>query len=300
MFWLRSVAVAVACCALSATACQSPAAPPTSPSPPAAPTQDDKPGSGDQRIIMEFGGKTRSYVVHAPPSYDGSTALPLVVALHFYPGDAARIATTSGLNAKADKENFLVVYPEGHASGFNAFLCCGSEDDVGFVKTVLARMISAWKADPKRVYAAGISNGGDMSFKLAVELPGTFAAIAAVSGGFIGSAAAQPSYKPTTPVSVITFLGGKDRYFGRFDTGITQWQERLACAPGVARDDLANGITVATATCADGSTVEIYRLPEMGHSWPGAAQGELSDAWAGVNATDLAWDFFEAHAIQGR
>ncbi|MFQ6329086.1 hypothetical protein ACLMAL_23515 [Nocardia sp. CWNU-33] len=118
MVWLRSVAIAIAiaCCALWVTACQSSIAPPTSPSGPAAPAQDDKPGSGDQRITIEFGGKIRSYVVHAPPSYEGSTALPLVVALHFYPGDAARIATTSGLNAKADKENFLVVYPEGHAS----------------------------------------------------------------------------------------------------------------------------------------------------------------------------------------
>lgn len=238
-------------------------------------------------------------MVHAPPSYDGSTALPLVVALHFYPGDAARIATTSGLNAKADKENFLVVYPEGHASGYNAFVCCGSEDDVGFVKTVLARMTSAWKADPKRVYAAGISNGGDMSFKLAVELPGTFAAIAAVSGvlrfrrgGTVLQAddAGFGYHLPRWQGPLLRSIRHRDHAMA----GATRLRSRGAHA------DLANGITVATATCADGSTVEIYRLPEMGHSWPGAAQGELSDAQAGVNATDLAWDFFEANTIHGR
>ncbi|MFI9504430.1 alpha/beta hydrolase family esterase [Nocardia sp. NPDC052566] len=295
MLWVRSIALfAITLCAIGATACDYGSSQQASSSTVAAPSEG-RPAPGDQTVNLEFGGKTRSYVVHAPPGFNGNTALPLVVSLHHRPGDAARSATLTGWNAKADKENFLVVYPEGYNSAYNALICCGGEDDVGFIKTIVASMISKWKVDPRHVYAAGISNGGDMSFKLAVELPGTFAAIAPVSGGFIGQTAEQPTYTPKTPVSVITFLGGKDSHFARIDAGINQWQARLACAPVGEPAGLDKGITLATAKCADGSDVQTYRLPEMGHAWPGASRGDLTAPDAGLNATDLVWDFFKAH-----
>ncbi|HCU48726.1 MAG TPA: polyhydroxybutyrate depolymerase, partial [Micromonosporaceae bacterium] len=156
----RSAAViAAALIVLGTTACRSDNPQPT-PSSSSAPGQlPEVPAPGDQPVSLQFGDKLRSFVVHAPPAYDGKSALPLVVAMHYYPGDSTGIATTSALNAKADKENFLVVYPQGHAGGYNALICCGSEDDVGFIKTIIERMVSKWKADPKRVYATGISNG---------------------------------------------------------------------------------------------------------------------------------------------
>jgi polyhydroxybutyrate depolymerase len=122
--------------------------------------QAERPAPGDHELKLRWGGQERSYRVHAPPGYDGNTPLPLVVTLHFSPGDAAQIAITSGMSAKADKEGFLVLYPEGQSGGFNALVCCGNADDVGFIKALVERMVSRWKADPKRVYATGISNGG--------------------------------------------------------------------------------------------------------------------------------------------
>ncbi|MFC9897446.1 alpha/beta hydrolase family esterase [Nocardia sp. NPDC127579] len=263
------------------------------PAPPA-----DQPTPGDQSVTFESGGKTRSYTVHAPPGYDGKTALPLVVVMHYRPGTAADAAQTSGMNAKADLENFLVVYPQGLNDAYNALICCGTEDDVGFIRAVVTRMREYWKADPKRVYATGISNGADMSFKLAVEAPGLFAAIAPVSGGFTGDIALRdPAYKPRTPVSVITFLGGKDRVAGQLGAGIDAWQLRLGCAvaPVPQQIPLPRGITLTAGACADGSEVRVYRLPEMGHAWPGTERGGLVDPNAGLNATDLMWEFFRAH-----
>lgn len=105
--------------------------------------------------------------------------------MHPYPGTGDDVAQTSGLTAKADKENFLVAYPDGHNQGFNALICCGSEDDVGLLRTITDRFIDKWNVDPDRVYATGISNGGDMSFKAAAELHDIFAAITPVSGGYM-------------------------------------------------------------------------------------------------------------------
>ena len=154
-------------------------------------------------------------------------------------------------------------------------------------------MVTTWNADPDRVYATGISNGGDMSFKLAVEAGGTFAAIGAVSGGFIGAPAARADYAPKRPVSVITIIGRLDPNYGSFEAGVKTWQERLACEPTATKR--AAAYTRAASRCADGSDVEVYTLPELGHSWPGATAGQLADSDAGLRATDVLWSFFAAH-----
>ncbi|CAM5532463.1 hydrolase [Streptomyces spiroverticillatus] len=266
-----------------------PATKPPSPAP--AP---EVPRAGDQKITMTWKGQQRVYRVHAPPGYSPSKPLPLVVGMHMYPGDGDRIAALSGLNAKADTKNFLVAYPDGLNSGYNALICCGAEDDVGFIKAVVQRLVTTWKADPDRIYATGISNGADMSFKLAVEAPGVFAAVAPVSGAFSGSATNDAAYIPTSPVSVMTFVGGQDRVKQVADMGIETWQERLNCKTKPPQK-LRNGITRVAAKCKDSSDFVTYNLPEMGHFWPGATAGTMADEEAGISATDLMWDFFASH-----
>ncbi|WP_078593789.1 alpha/beta hydrolase family esterase [Streptomyces sp. NRRL S-920] len=264
------------------------------PEPTRKPTAAETPRPGDQKVTLSWKGEKRVYTVHAPPGYTRSEQLPLVVAMHPYPADGKEVAAISGLNTKADEENFLVAYPDGLNQGFNAFICCGSEDDTGFIRTLVKRLTGTWNADPARVYATGISNGGDMSYKLAVELPDTFAAIAPVSGGYLGTDAEKDSYMPKTPVSVITFIGGLDEHYAGMNAGINAWQKRLSCEPGKPQR-LRNDIRKTTADCRDGSRVVVYRLPEMGHSWPNGAGGTMSDPKAGVNATDLMWEFFTSH-----
>lgn len=295
---LRHAVAVVALLAATVAGCDADPANPPEPTASAAASPEvvETPAPGDHRLTIPWNGSTRSFVVHAPPSYDGTKPLPLVVTMHYFPGDADGIAATSGMNAKADREGFLVLYPEGFAGGMNALSCCGSEDDVGLIKTLVARMVERWHADPKAIFATGISNGGDMSYRLAVEMPGVFAAIAPVSGGFSGGRAAQSDFRPSTPVSVITFIGGKDRHVTAFESGLTAWQERLSCKPApAAGPKLPGGGTRSAAACADGSELVVYRLPQMGHSWPGAQQGALADPEAGVNATDLMWEFFRKH-----
>ncbi|GAA4728366.1 esterase [Phytohabitans rumicis] len=247
-------------------------------------------------MTLSSGGIERTYRVHAPAGYDASRPVPVVIGLHFYPGDGQGLQEMIGLDAQADKAGFLTAYPDGVNGGFNALVCCGDQDDVAFVKALVDELKTVWKADPDRIYLTGISNGGDMSFKLAVELPDTFAAIAPVSGGFIGTKPTEASYAPKSPVSVLTFIGAQDRFADQFDGGIQAWQERVGCTP--SRPAPVRGSATAsrtTAPCEDGSEVVVYRLPDMGHSWPGATQGQLAAPDAGVVATDLIWAFFAAH-----
>ncbi|MFI5807961.1 alpha/beta hydrolase family esterase [Streptomyces sp. NPDC051561] len=262
--------------------------------PTATPAPPEVPRPGDQRVTLTWKGKQRTYAVHAPPGFTAGQQLPVVVAMHMFPGTADAIANLSDLDKKADAKNFLAVYPEGFSGGFNALTCCGAEDDIGFLRLVLDRITTTWKADPNRIYATGISNGADMSFKVAVELHDRFAAVAPVSGAFAGSDPATPAYAPKSPVSVMTFIGGKDDVQGPAEEGVTYWQDRLSCKPSKPQK-LRNSITRTAAKCRDNSDFVAYRIPEMGHAWPGGAGG-MGDPEAGVSATDLMWDFFAAHS----
>ncbi|CCK27080.1 hypothetical protein BN159_2701 [Streptomyces davaonensis JCM 4913] len=286
--------------ALCLTACSSESEPDSrdsaaaeKPSPSPKPKKE-VPRPGDQSVELDWKGTPRSYKVHAPPGYTPDKRLPLVIAMHPYPGTGDYAAAITGLTAKADKENFLVVYPDGYNEGFNALICCGSEDDIGFLRTIIDRFTDTWNADPDRIYATGISNGGDMSFKAAVELHDIFAAIAPVSGGYIGSAMEDKTYVPESPVSVITFIGELDKYYDEFDAGIKAWEKRLRCKAD-SPEKAEKQTTRTTAQCSDGSSVVSYRLSEMTHQWPGGSNNDMAFTDTTVNATDLMWEFFRSH-----
>jgi poly(3-hydroxybutyrate) depolymerase len=284
----RTIKILVLVCGLTLAACGSP---PHSPSAPAS----QRPAAGDHRLTLDVGGKERAFLLHAPPGWTGDAPVPLVVAMHFYPGTGERLRAMIEMDAKADEHGFLVAYPDGVDGGFNALICCGAEDDVAFLKALTARLISDWRVDADRVYATGISNGADMSFRAAIEATGVFAAIGAVSGGYGGPKAEDAGYVPAEPVSVMSIVGRQDRYYDIFDAGLKKWRERLGCAPEPAPPTGTDKVERTSARCADGSDVEVYVVTDMGHSWPGAQSGELAQPGAPIVATDLLWDFFAAH-----
>lgn len=240
-------------------------------------------------------GKERTYLLTVPNTSDGKP-LSLVVALHFYPGSGEALQQLTGFSALAEREGFLVVYPDGLNGGFNALMCCGAEDDVGFIRAVIGKLSGEHKIDPDRIYATGISNGGDLTYRLAAELPDVFAGIAPVSGGMNGDWIQKKTGNlPTRPVSLITFIGDRDRYAGAFKAGVKFWREALKCdvaASAVAGSD----VSLSQGTCADGSVVAIYSMPKMGHAWPGGDnKGGLAYTPSPINATELIWAFFRDH-----
>jgi poly(3-hydroxybutyrate) depolymerase len=251
-------------------------------------------GEALDRKIMH-GGKERTFRLTVPAASDGK-ALPLVIALHFYPGSGRALEELTGFSALAEREGFIVAYPDGLNGGFNALMCCGNEDDVGFIRAVIDKIGQDHKVDPNRIYATGISNGGDLTYRLAAELSGTFAAIAPVSGGMTGDwMQKETGNLPTGPVSLITFIGERDRYATAFTAGVQFWLDRLKC-PTTASVVEGSEIKLAQGKCADGSSVAVYSLPEMGHAWPGGDKGGgLAYASSPISATELIWAFFRNH-----
>src|SRR5258707_2210628 len=101
-----STVLAVALFALAAFAATSP-----------DPTYRPVAAPGDHNESIEVGTgpnkTTRTFVVHVPPGFDGKSKVPVVVMLHGAGGSGAGAEPQTGWDAKADREGFIAVFPDG-------------------------------------------------------------------------------------------------------------------------------------------------------------------------------------------
>src|SRR5258708_3518050 len=67
-------------------------------------------------------GRTANLFVHAPPAA-ATKPYPLVVALHSLHYDSANAEKVFGLDELADREGFVVAYPNGIQGSWNAGSC---------------------------------------------------------------------------------------------------------------------------------------------------------------------------------
>jgi polyhydroxybutyrate depolymerase len=129
---------------------------------------------GTFHMSMAFGGRTRTFRVHVPPSYTGKRAVPLVLDLHFLGGTAGLQQYLSGFAQKSDEAGFIVVWPQGVSASWNGTVCGGAAlaqniDDVGFLRALVDQLAAIADIDHSRVYATGLSCGASMAHRLACE-----------------------------------------------------------------------------------------------------------------------------------
>ena len=275
---------------------------------------------GNHELSLKTGGRDRAYLLHLPPAYDGKHLLPLVIVLHGGGGNAEGAIRMTGFNQKADKEGFVVVYPNGSGRlktrllTWNSGNCCGyaldsGVDDVGFIRALIDELKKTRAVDPQRVYATGISNGGMMTYRLACELSDKIAAIAPVAG-----ALNLENCQPTRPVSVIIFHGTADEHvlynggepIRRADThirvdkpvsyAVSFWVKHDGCTETPRRTEKGTIRTEIYTGGKDGTEVVLYTINRGGHAWPGGHSYLLGDEpTKEISATDLMWDFFMRH-----
>lgn len=133
---------------------------------------------------------SRNYKIWIPTGYTGKTALPLVMMLHGCTQTPDDFAAGAQMNAVANKETFLVVYPEQPASA-NALKCWNwfetshqvrGQGEPSLLAEIINTVSKAYKTDARRVYVAGISAGGAMAIIMAATYPDIFAAVGVHSG----------------------------------------------------------------------------------------------------------------------
>lgn len=264
-------------------------------------------------------GEERSFRVHVPSSYDGSASVPLVLVLHGGGGSGEQIELRSSrMNAVADREGFVAVYPDGTGTirTWNAGGCCGGAvrndvDDVGFVRALLDHLESALCLDADRVFATGMSNGAMLSHRLACELSDRLAAVAPVAG--VEMAPACPTNGRVALMQIHGSMDGHVPWEGGEGCGpagvaftsvpetMSRWRTRNGCedtsTPFAMEGD--GSCELYDACAAD---VVLCTIDGGSHSWPGGEpnMGVVECPADGVQSTTFEasehiWRFFEAH-----
>ncbi|MCP9275342.1 alpha/beta hydrolase family esterase [Mycolicibacterium arenosum] len=265
---------------------------------------------GSSRHTLAIAGLERDYRLYTPVGVQAPA--PLVVMLHGGFGSAEQAERTYGWNALADREGFVVAYPDGVGRAWNAGGCCGRPardgvDDVGFVGAVVDDVAARLPVDRRRVFAAGMSNGGMMAYALACGSD-VFAAIGPVAATQVSDCG---SPRPTAVVAIHGEADQSVRADGAPGAGIARvdgppvadvdafWRRVDACDAPVV--DVAPPVTTSAADCAEGRGVTLISVAGAGHQWPGSQPvREGADPPSGaVDATQTLWAFFAAHPAAG-
>lgn len=291
----------------------------------------EAPGKLTQRTI-KVGGLDRSYLVYVPamaPQVNGPA--PLVIALHGGGGLASRFVAFTRFNAVADVEGFVVAYAQGYRKNWND----GRErtvspahvkniDDTGFLVALIDDVAKAVATvDRKRVFVAGLSNGGMMALRVACEASQHVNAVAAIAGNL--PERMRHRCLPEKPVSVLVMNGTNDplvpwrggevrfglRRLGKVlstERTLAYWAEKNRCGAAPLESRLPDTVPTdgteirlfAFKDCDGGTEVVLYGVERGGHGWPGGSQylpipliGKVS---RDIDATQVIWAFFKRQA----
>ena len=269
--------------------------------------------AGNYLKKIEAGGRLREYRLHLPSGYDDTRRLPLLLAFHGSGATGSVLERETSLDDVADSLGFIVVYPDGLYRSWNIGECCryafaAHVDDVAFVSSLLDHLEANLSVDPARVFAAGYSDGGTLSFLLACSLSKRITAIAAVSATLFDP---LPACNISRPIPVLIVHGTADTnipYNGQPGaTADAHTQHRKLSAHDVvqfwvSRDGCVapplterTGRVIRTEYRCDRSARVVFYTVEGGeHGWPGGGRGWIFSPVppADMNATDSVAAFF--------
>lgn len=287
-------------------------------------------------LLQDTGDKAleRSYLLYVPENLHRQPAL--VVVMHGYSSSSENIMRYSGMNEIASTQGFIVAYPQGtidHKG--NAFFNVGYAfhrdlviDDLSFIKAMVTNIINDYGVNPKKIFATGMSNGGDMSYLLACEASSIFRAVAPIAGSMLQETVER--CLPERKVPIMAVSGTKDpvtlyagdpenndgwgAYIGQEETK-DFWLELY----GLRQSSLVKINDSHKPLLIGNSTIELerysgqhseaefwfYRVDNGGHDWPGA---KIESNWQpmryialwamgfgknrDINTSQTIWQFF--------
>lgn len=279
------------------------------------------PAEAQQERTLQSDGIKRSFLLlGAGPG----APRPLVLALHGNGGSAEQLLRHAPWASLVATGGLVLAFPDG----LNRSWADGRSDrefrgrkppaglsDVAFLTSLVETLVREGVADRRRIYVAGVSNGGMMALRLLCDRPDMFAAGAAIISSLPESSSAR--CRPARPVPLLLMNGTNDRLVpdqpvpGRFlgtDGTAAFWQRINRCGPsGPARDlpdsDPTDGsrVTVSEARCPPGQDVVIYRVVGGGHQMPSASGPSRLERVLGprnrdIEGTEVIWSFFRKFA----
>ena len=275
---------------------------------------------------IEVDGLKRTYLTYVPRGLPKGA--PLVVVMHGSGEDGAqsRIETGYGFDRLADEHGFAVVYPNGYEGNWNACNIVGNYsanklniDDVGFLTGLAHKLIGDIGVDRGHVFAVGVSRGGSMALRLALEAPSRFRAVAAVSENIptpdnfkcktAGQRTSSVMIMNGTEDRLVPFDGGEVNLLGLFmkrgkvlsSRASGQYFADLNAIAGVPETHVilvAAGVRIEQLLWRGNSTVEVelVAIHGAGHGMPQPYRRHprlLGPSPGRPNGPEVIWAFFE-------
>jgi polyhydroxybutyrate depolymerase len=285
------------------------------------------PGTYKMDAHMATSGYPRKSLVHIPSEYTPARDYPLLIMLHGAFSTAREMEEKTGFSALADREGFLVLYPEGigilgFLQHWNAGHCCGKAekdaiDDMGFLDAAIDQVQQRFSVNPAKIFMVGHSNGGMLVHLYAAKRPRKLAGIAVVSGTINSKRVDQPGFPalavPQKPLPVcmihgveddsIPYTGGampdkhEDRQFASMADAVDYWVTANKCAKDAIAERLYGGRVKKNVwdRCHKGARVTTYAIENWKHAWPGRHNIktlESAEAAFDFDAGEIIWAFF--------
>jgi len=281
------------------------------------------------KAAIEVAGLKRSYRTYVPKGLPQGAPLVLVMHGSGEGTQQIRVGTGYGFERLADQQGFAVVYPKSFGFDWNDCSSIGDTavngvraDDAAFLAALVDKLVGELGVDPRRVFAAGVSNGGSMALRLALEHPTRYRAVAAALANvpapqnFQCQPAAQtPSVMLMNGTSdpLVPYAGGEVNLLGLFykggqvisSTASAQYlaeRNQITGKPQISLTPTGPGARVEHATwrTGDGRTeVELVTLHGAGHGLPqpwARRPRLLGPSPMEPNGPALIWAFFERQA----
>lgn len=283
---------------------------------------------GPKEVQLGHDNRIRNVTFHIPKKLR-KRRRSLVLCLHDGGSSAEGIArlTRRSFNKLSEGNNFVVGYPEALNEHWNdaredsiSLSHYEEIDDVGFIEQVIDFAIDSFSIDPQRVFVAGFSEGGFMTFRLACELQQKINGFAAVAAALTLDQIVECT--PDTAVSfmmingtrdpVLPYEGGQIRMAEQDQGSVLSTEETInylledySCTDKSVTKDMPNTDTfdetrsekIAYSNCKNGNKIILINVINGGHTWPGGRQflnersvGKVSQDF---DAGDVIWKFFK-------
>ena len=276
---------------------------------------------------FEQGDFHRRYMLYTPRGADEfESELPLVLVIHGGAGtDRGMIKLTEQRwHTLADRQGFYVAYPNAavdktwdFGEGKISEQLDQRVDDLAYFERVIDHASARARIDQSRVFATGISRGGQASYFLACNLHSRIRAVMPVAMGLPEFMVNECEHGPPVAIAImngtadpqVPFDGGEITVFRKkrgivlsASETIALWRARNACMDAalaireIDRPGDETSVEVTSWTGCSGAPVTFYKVVNGGHTWPGGRQylrprivGHTS---RDIDASEEAWRFF--------
>lgn len=265
------------------------------------------------RESISFDDIQRYYRVHAPDDLDQIKPVPVVFVFHFRRGNAWWMEQVTQMNRVADEHGFIIVYPEGTPESAERSWADGSGryaadaagvDDVSFTLFLLESLTTEYNLDLGRVYAAGFSNGGMLTYRLACEAAETFAAAAVVVVSSAMPANLLEDCTSDIPMPMLIMHGTKDTDLPweglpgllSVPDSVEFWVEHNQCS-GEYVETFGHFSFTQQRYWDCEALIDFYSINDARHKWPGGGRFSqwfmLGKLPTSIDASEVIWDFFD-------